>query len=554
MVGRITSIGRNDRGALQGRVKDTSSQREYTIYFNRGIAGIEVGQLVNFTVKVSKVGNEYASYDSVCEAAGEATPTAQNTTSANAPAPEATTTEVSTPEVSTPESEYKSVSEINAIIKSAYDHNPSFKNVMVMGEVTNFSGTAKHGNTSKACYFDIKDENEIISCVMWALDSASEEGFELKSGVKVGITGKLDYYKGGGKSQLVVSRIVDLGEGPAKLALLRLYQKLEAEGLFSRKRPKPDHPKKIGIITSADGKARGDIEKVAKECNPYILMELYNVNVQGKNAEPSIVRGIQVMDERGYDAIIVCRGGGSDEDLSCFNSELIARAMYAARTFMVAAVGHQDNYTIVDYVADLRAATPSDAAKLVVPDVMKDIKRVKTSTDMLKKNINNKLTVYKYKLNEKRAVLEKNSPISKLKERQSRLELQTQNLKHNMNNLVVTRKNGLNLKTQNLKYYMNNLFVGSKNRLNLQTQNLSHNMSNLFISTKNRFEKQVVALNSLSPTAKLINGFGYIAKNENPVTTAADIKPSDELKITVHDGEISAVVSEVVKKTFAEDK
>lgn len=396
---------------------------------------------------------------------------------------------------------YKTVSEVNDMIIRNFNATVEFQMIMVKGEVTNFNG-----HKGRNYYFAIKDNDALLPCFMWEDTAKDVLKFELKQGQQVAIIGKLDLYKAAGKSQLVVRQISDIGEGAARLALLQLKARLEAEGLFDEDHKKkiPKYPETVGIITSKDGQAIKDICKVAGKRNPYVQLVLYHVNVQGKNAVSTIVEGIKYMDKQGFDTIIVGRGGGSDEELMAYNDELIARTVYEAATPIISAVGHEGHWTLIDYVSDKRAATPSEAAEEAVPDVMVDVHRVDQLRRSLEVNMRNQIQQRKLLLQAKMAALEKNSPERRLKERSDRLALLSERLREGMNRL--------------------------------------------FDSKKHRFEVLVANLNGLSPTAKLVSGFGYISHNNKPVKDVDDVKPGDSILIRIHDGEIRSNVTEVMKQ------
>ena len=400
-----------------------------------------------------------------------------------------------------PDHRYKTVSQVNAMILSRFSLTEEFQNIMVVGEVTNYSG-----HKGQNYYFAIKDRESLLPCFMWESTAETALTFELKAGQQVAITGHLDYYKAGGKSQLVVRQIMEIGAGAANLAYLQLKAKLEAEGLFdiAHKKPIPKHPKMVGIITSKDGQAIKDICKVASKRNPYIQLILYHVNVQGKNAIPSILQGIKILDDYGVDSIIIGRGGGSDEELMSYNDESIARAVYGAKTPIVSAVGHEGHWTLIDYVSDKRVATPSEAAEETVPNIMIDVERVANLKRSMTVNMKNRLEQRRLMLSAKVSALERYSPERRLQERKDRLEVLSEQMKSNMQKALDNRKH--------------------------------------------RYELLVTRLNGLSPTAKLVKGFGYISRDAQPVVSADLVHVDDELKIVIHDGEIQAKVTGVEKK------
>lgn len=396
------------------------------------------------------------------------------------------------------EDQYKTVSQINDMIKNHYDRAQEFYHVMVKGEVTNYSGPNR-GNH----YFSLKDEHALINCFIWQSETLAGLKFKLERGQQVAIIGNLEYYAATGRSQLHAKRMINLGEGEQNLELLRLRQRLLEEGLFdpAHKKSIPTHPTRVGILTSKDGKAKGDICEVGRRRNPYIQFYLYPVSVQGVHSVPTVVAGLKKMDAMGLDAIIVTRGGGSDEELKAYNDEAIVRAVYEAKTPIISAVGHEEHWMLVDEAADRRCSTPSEAAMVVCPDVMTDIRSLESLTRELKSSMRNAINRRQVLLQTKLAALERFNPRLKLKQQQERLVYLTDHLKVNINSAFEQRKH--------------------------------------------RYDLLLSKLNGLSPTAKLINGFGYISAEDKPVVSAKNLSVGDDIQIIIHDGEIGARVTQL---------
>lgn len=267
-----------------------------------------------------------------------------------------------------------SVTQISNYIKSIFDAEELLIGVSVYGEITNLKPS------SRAIYFDIKDENSALPCVCF--DQYLLKGFDF--GDQVAVTGKLNYYAKTGKLSFIVSKIEKYGVGELYKQFIELKDKLQKEGLFDegRKKPLPKYVKKVGVVSSETGAVIRDIIRVKSEKNSYSDIVLFPVKVQGVGADVDIVRGIKYLDEFGVDCIIVARGGGSFEDYQPFNTEVVARAVFEAKTPIVSAIGHENDWSIIDYVADVRAGTPSIASELVffsdkelISDMITDIKR-----------------------------------------------------------------------------------------------------------------------------------------------------------------------------------
>ncbi|MCH8989652.1 MAG: exodeoxyribonuclease VII large subunit [Chloroflexi bacterium] len=255
------------------------------------------------------------------------------------------------------------VSQVSAHIKESLESDPLLMDLWVVGEVSGLR-TSSAGHT----YFGLKDRESLLRCVMFK----GQQGADLLAeGDSISAHGRITFYTRGGTTDFMVDLAMPEGVGELALELERLKQKLAAEGLFetSRKRQLPRFPKKVGVVTSATGAVFHDIQNVLGRRYPLVELVLSPTVVQGPDAAPKIAAALELLDrEGGCDVIIVGRGGGSQEDLWPFNEEVVARAIYACKTPVVSAVGHETDETIADYVADVRAPTPSAAAELVVPD------------------------------------------------------------------------------------------------------------------------------------------------------------------------------------------
>ena len=397
-----------------------------------------------------------------------------------------------------PYSEYKTVSKVNEEICKQFDRTNEFKSILVRGEVTNYRGI-NNGNY----YFDIKDEKALLSCMIWGTNADRILKFKLESGKEVALIGNFKFFDKKGTSKLHVSQIADIGAGQASLQYLQLKKKLEKEGLFDpdHKKPIPKFPTRVGIVTSKGGQAIQDIQKVAKKRDPFVQLILYHVNVQGQNAVRTIIEGIKALDALGLDTIIVGRGGGSDEELIAYNDETVARTVYDAKTPIVSAVGHEGNWALIDRVSDHRVATPSEAAEDSIPDVMTTLHRVEQLKKGITDNMRSNFQKRKSRLDTQKAKLEGNDPARVLKEKKDKLQV---------------------------------LSDGLRNKIVM-----------IYDTTKNRYRVLVTQLNGLSPTAKLIHGFGYITSDNNPVMSIKDVSVGDEVSIRIHDGQIKTTVNDI---------
>ena len=390
---------------------------------------------------------------------------------------------------------YYTVGQINTYIKNLISSDYLLKNLVIKGEVSN----CKYHSMGHI-YFSLKDETGSMPCVMFKGNVLSGLKFRLEDGQSVYVQGGIDVYERDGRYQLYARKIVQDEDTKGKLfaEYEKLKERLNEEGLFDfeHKKDIPKFPKTVGIVTASTGAAIQDIMNIAKRRNPYVQLILYPAKVQGDGAAETIARGIKKLDSMGVDTIIIGRGGGSIEDLWAFNEEIVARAIYEAETPIISGTGHEVDNTIADYVADLRAPTPSAAAEIAIPDVMSTIREVRSQKELLDRGILNRIRELKTRLNDLVLQVERKSPEKLLRDRQQYLASLTDNLHNSMNNRVT--------------------------------------------DYKRRLEVSIARLDGLSPTAKLRGGYGYIESGNKPVRSVKDVKTGDNIDITMHDGVISA--------------
>ena len=385
-----------------------------------------------------------------------------------------------------------SVTQINTYIKRMFQSDYALRRISIKGQVSN----CKY-HSSGHIYFSLKDEGSQISCVMFANARYDGLKFELEDGQEVVVDGNISVYERGGSYQLYAQEIRLNGIGELYVAYEMLKQKLYEEGLFDheKKKPIPKNPKKIGVVTARTGAAIHDIISTAKRRNPYVQLILYPAKVQGDGASDTIVAGIKALDQYGVDIIIVGRGGGSIEDLWAFNEEKVARAIYEAQTPIISGTGHEVDTTIADYAADLRAATPTAACELAVPDIREVMEGITNREYTLRTLLKQVVRRYQMKLQQYQITIANFDPRFQLQEQKMHLaELEEQ-----------------------IHAVMKNKMTDYQHKLELYTKEL----------------------HGLSPTAKLINGFGYIeASNGEPVTSVKKVMEGDQISLTISDGTI----------------
>lgn len=390
-----------------------------------------------------------------------------------------------------------SVGEVNRYISNMFGQDFLLRNIAVQGEVSN----CKY-HTSGHIYFSLKDETGAIACVMFA-GQRKGLAFRMKDGDNVIVSGSVSVYERDGRYQLYARQITLVGAGLLYEKYLALKQELEEMGMFAPqyKQPIPRVVRRLGVVTAPTGAAVQDIRNIALRRNPYVQIILYPALVQGEGAKESIVKGIQTLDKAGVDVMIVGRGGGSIEDLWAFNEECVARAVFECETPVISAVGHETDTTIIDYVADLRAPTPSAAAELAVMDVA---------------SFDQQLMQYRNRLD-----------------------------RDMMNVLQNKRQQLAQLKLRVTAASPENQLLQKKQYLDELSNRLQYRMQEKYTASRNRLELFIEKLNGLSPLRRLSRGYAYVEDDKGScLTSVSQVKAGDSVKIHVTDGYIRALVQE----------
>lgn len=416
-----------------------------------------------------------------------------------------------------------SVSEINSHIKSVIADDFALRNICIKGEVSN----CKY-HTNGHIYFTLKDEKSAIRAVIWK--TVPKPDFILEDGLEILVQGQISVYESGGYYQVNVREVKRSGLGELYLKLDMLKKTYAQMGYFAPQYKKRISPfsSRIGVVTSKTGAAIRDIYHIATDKNPYVEIILYNALVQGAGAAESIVRGIETLDKMGLDVIIIGRGGGSIEDLWAFNEEIVAEAVFACETPVVSAVGHETDDTITDLIADKRAATPSDAARIAVCDlsaILGELGRYRSSlvTFALKKVSDAKKQSEAYA-----AKLSAASPMHRLEVRKQRL------LQYRL------KLTGL----------LKNAARGFRFELTGKSVRLQTGMSSRLEKEKFRLKNITSRLELLSPLKSLSRGYGYIETKEGRRVSGIDeINENELIKIYFTDGYANALVKEKVHGT-----
>ncbi len=391
-----------------------------------------------------------------------------------------------------------SVGQVNTYIKNIFAQDFMLNRISIKGEVSN----CKY-HTSGHIYFTLKDAAGTISAIMFAGNRRGLK-FTMKEGDKVIVTGSVEVYERDGKYQLYAREIELDGEGNLYLKFEALKQELEEMGMFAPEYKKsiPRYARRIGVVTAPTGAAVQDIRNIATRRNPYVQLILYPALVQGEGAVASIVNGIRALDQLGVDVMIVGRGGGSIEDLWAFNEEEVARAIFECETPIISAVGHETDTTIADFVADLRAPTPSAAAELAVFDYRLVEEQLRGYQSQMERSLYQKIETARMRLSHIQTKLRYLSPENKLRE---------------------NRKYAVDLE-ERMRLRMEQLMEQKRHKLALLSGQLE----------------------GLSPAKKLSQGYSYVADvNGKAVTDAARVQENDILDVHLYKGSLKAVVTEI---------
>jgi len=395
------------------------------------------------------------------------------------------------------EKKYIEIATLTRYLKNKFDTDPHIQNVHIKGEISNFKG-----HTRGHLYFTLKDEEARISAVMFQ-GNASKLSFMPEDGMKVLVTGRVSIYPATGQYQIYIEEMDEDGLGNLYLKYEALKKELAEKGLFDEdnKKPIPKYPTKIGIITAPTGAAIKDILSTLKRRYPICETYLFPSLVQGELAKDDIVKKIKEADNHNLDLLIVGRGGGSIEDLWAFNEEVVAYAIYEAKTPIISAVGHEIDFTIADFVADLRAPTPTAAAELAVPNII---------------DLNTLISQYTIRCNKI------------------------------VQNMLILSENKLNSLTGS--YALKNplaVYEIKEQKLSILITNINNIIENILIKNKNSYELSLQKIELLNPIAILSKGYSVIKSENKIIKDAKKVKKGDLLDIKLSKGEIKAVVEGV---------
>ena len=391
-----------------------------------------------------------------------------------------------------------SVTDLNKYIKDKIANDEYLNNILVKGEISNFKN-----HYTGHLYFTLKDENSLIKCIMFKT-YAQKLKFMPKDGMKVLILGGVSVFERDGVYQIYVKIMEEDGLGDLYTKYQELKEKLEKQGLFDKTHKKaiPLMPKIIGVLTSQTGSVIRDIINVSTRRNPNVYIRLLPVPVQGEGAAEKIAEGIDYMNKNKLaDVLIVARGGGSLEDLWPFNEEIVAHSIYNSEIPVISAVGHETDFTIADFVADLRAPTPSAAAELAVPDIYEVKQKINTYQNRMKQALSKKLEIMKLRYEKCISSVVFKEPTRKIQDNYLKIESYIKQL-----------ENIIKVKEQ---------------------------------KEKSRYIELISKLDTLSPLKTLIRGYGIIQKDGNVVKSVKQLKVGDKIDIRLSEGKADGVIETI---------
>ena len=392
------------------------------------------------------------------------------------------------------------ISEANSYIKRILTNDPILYNLRVKGEISNFK-VHSSGNV----YLSLKDEKSKLNCIIFR--SNYDKSLNLDNGVKIIVSGYISVYERDGAYQLYINKVEIEGIGNLYIEFNKLKEKLKKEGLFDTKYKKeiPKMPKSIGVVTSPTGAVIRDIINVTKRRFPKVDIKLYPVNVQGEKSAKDICEGIDFFNKmKNVDTIIVGRGGGSLEELWSFNEEIVAREIFKSKIPIISAVGHETDFTICDFVSDMRAPTPSAAAEIATPDLSEIYYRLDNIRNRMNRSLNNQVILD----NEK-------------------LENTFEKINNYMKNYVIRDK----------VIQLDQIY----DKINLR---LEQNLE----TSKEKLSKKAALLHNLSPLATINRGYSIVEKNNEVINSIEEVHINDEINITLKDGSLQCNVNKINSK------
>lgn len=448
-------------------------------------------------------------------------------------------------------SSYLTVKALTKYIKRKFDADPHLRDVYVKGELSNVKI-----HPSGHIYFTLKDDAARINALMFR-SQASQLKFKPEDGMQVFIRGDVNVYEAQGSYQLYVLSMEPDGIGSLYIAFQQLKEKLHKEGLFDPrfKQPIPNFPKTIGVCTATSGAAIRDICTTIKRRYPLAEIIIYPTLVQGVGAAESIAKNIQLANKHGLcDVLIVGRGGGSIEDLWAFNEEIVARAIFESRIPIISAVGHETDTTIADFVADLRAPTPTAAAELAVPNIQELYQRILSIQSQMHQMVRSRLIYERNRLKKLQESYPLTYPERLYRPFTERLIQADMNLQRASQMYLMKKRNELSQLDGALKIHSpQNSIVYYKKQVEQFSNMLSRSAFQLLNRKKDHYLFAIRTLQALNPLTIMERGFSVTYKDGKVVKSISQVKKQDEVSIQLHDGVVEAKVNEIREKVGEND-
>lgn len=438
--------------------------------------------------------------------------------------------------------EYVTVSALTKYIKYKFDKDPHLGRVYLTGEISNFRLRPTHQ------YFSLKDENAIISATMFQ-SAFKKIQFRPEEGMKVLVIGKVSVFEKSGQYQINIEHMEPDGVGALYLAYEQLKKKLEAEGLFSLpKKPIPQFPKKIAILTSESGAVIQDIQTTVARRFPIVQLVLYPTVVQGVHAVNSILKNLDLVEQEDYDVVIIGRGGGSIEDLWAFNEEPVVRRVAELSIPVISSVGHETDTTLIDFVSDMRAATPTAAAEIATPVLMEIHQQLRNLQTRLEQALSRQLQIKRERMQAlaNASIFQNPERIYQVyQQRVDQLEIRLQQM----------MQQSVQHKRQQLVKNQHRLELGSPSRrvqtekqaLQYLAKRLEQAQGQLMKDKKQQFQRAIQQLDLLSPLKIMNRGYGILQQEETIIKSVDQLEVNQELTIQLVDGTVRSKVTSVEK-------
>ncbi|MGK9043659.1 exodeoxyribonuclease VII large subunit [Mammaliicoccus vitulinus] len=437
---------------------------------------------------------------------------------------------------------YLSVTAITKYIKYKFDQDPHLQNVFIKGEISNFK---KH--SSGHHYFALKDDKGVLSAMMFK-SNANQLSFEPKEGDQVLVEGRIGIYESRGSYQIYVQTMQLDGVGLLYEKFEALKKELAEKGYFNdeHKLSIPQYPRKIAVLTASTGAAVRDICSTLDKRYPLAEQVLISTLVQGKEAKDNIINNIKKADSMDVDVIIVGRGGGSIEDLWSFNEREVVEAIYHCATPIISAVGHETDTTLSDFVSDVRAATPTQAAVIATPDIKALYQLIANARQYLTKHVTQSIQQDKHKLKQLSSYYKLKTPSLLYDQETQKLDDYQKQLTRNLEQMILRNKHKIDILQNKLRigpiYNKTYQYRQDFDRLNTMQSQL---INRIITQKKQMLTSKLAQLDALSPTQIMLRGYSIIEKNDKIITSKDDLNIEDNITINLKDGKINANVKEI---------